>query len=318
MGLKEDRAEFVRRVWDYLVPTEVRNYDVGLWLPEEQLVQLDSKITRSDLNKIDLGNDHICTTCFAKIHRTLNRIWRRLKPEFAVAVERWLDELDLWDGFDRSKIRVADDQRDVEKVRFDIADVLFASKKEALNLKLESLYVDLKLKRIGMDANKNQGQIIQLVQDYVAARARIDLAMLTIQEIPRGRSVLNRIAQRLSSEHYEASLFLKEVLANSRLWIGKGSGKTYLGADEVPAFYRAEMYDIVSRDLISFNEELSRLETELSREVPPREIVEECSNLLRNATMPTQNVTNNINVTNSQVGLLNTGTLKDIQSMMRR
>ena len=93
------------------------------------------------------------------------------------------------------------------------------------------------------------------------------------------------------------------------------SRETYLGADDAPAYYRAEMYSIVAKDLTSFNEELLGLEARLEREIPPREFVEECSNLLRSAVMPSHNVTTNIHVTNSQIGLLNTGAVKDIKSI---
>jgi hypothetical protein len=125
------------------------------------------------------------------------------------------------------------------------------------------------------------------------------------------RNRLFVFAQKDLSDAFKGLPVIGESVARAKAQ----SRETYLGADDAPAYYRAEMYSIVAKDLTSFNEELLGLEAQLEREIPPREFVEECSNLLRSAVMPSHNVTTNIHVTNSQIGLLNTGAVKDIKSI---
>jgi hypothetical protein len=314
MTLQGDRAEFVRRVWDYVVPTTGTNYPPYEWVPGKLLDSLGGKVTRRDLEKIDLNDAATCILCFARIHRSLNRNWSRLIPEFTTLIERSLNELNLWEGFDRDKIRVSDSQRDVAKVRFDVADVVFASKKALLNSELKNLEVDLEDMRMRTNTANNEARIIHAVEQHVTMRAHIDLAVLTIQNIPRGARVIERIASRFRMEREDQYLFLREMLKNSTLW-NTPDGNAYFG-DEIPGIYSInEMYDAVAPRLAGFNDTLEKLELILEREVPPREIVNECSEIMRRAIMPSQNVTTNIHVTNSQVGVLNTGTLQDVQSI---
>jgi hypothetical protein len=138
MTIQGDRAEFVRRVWDHVVPTTgAQKYYLENWVPEELMEPLGRQVSRAELAKINLDDANTCAICFAKIHRFLNRNWSLLTPELASEIVRSLDELSLWEGFDRSKIRVSDAQRDVVKVRLDLADVVFAAKEKSFKQELQ-------------------------------------------------------------------------------------------------------------------------------------------------------------------------------------
>lgn len=304
-GVQESRREFVCRVWDKVVPqTQIEGHHLIPWVPECVRGPLGRYISRKDLQKIDLSNADICTLCFASIHRSLSRNWASLAPEFAVSVEGWLDELNLWDGFDRSKMRLSDGQRDVIKVRFDIADVMFASKKESLDRDLQSF---------GININKmDQEKVIRAVQELVIMRAHIDLAVIMLQNVSRSTSVLDRVASRLRREREHYYFFLRDLLVKSTWWKAP-DGATFIGGDEVPRHYTNEMNSAVAPRLVDFENHLQKLEDSLEQEIPPKDIVYECSELIRRSVMPSQ--TTNIHLTNSQVGVLNTGTIRDVQSI---
>jgi hypothetical protein len=80
--------------------------------------------------------------------------------------------------------------------------------------------------------------------------------------------------------------------------------KAYGGGDEVPGFALGQMYDAVAPRLAGFNDALAKFELALEQELPPTEIVNECAEIMEGIIMPDQNVTTNIHVTNSQIGVL--------------
>jgi hypothetical protein len=314
MTLHESRAEFVRRIWDRLVQKAVPSYELSLWVPDKLIKGFGERIDRRDLEKIDLGSPDICTLCFAKLHRTLNRIWPQLSPEFAVSIERSLNELNLWEGFDTRKVRVSGSQRDAVKVRFDIADIAYAAGKETFDRELEALGVDLKKTRIGERIKEKEPAVIAAIQQRVAERAQIDLAVLTIQRLSRGREILEKIANRLETERYHYREFARDILINSTLWQSP-DGETYIGKEEIPSAYMNETQRMVDKRLKGFYDFLDQFAESLDKEIPPQKVIDRVSAMMREYVMPEQNVTTNINVSNSQIGVLNTGSIQDVHSI---
>jgi len=313
MTTDQNRAEFIQRVWDYLVSSEVPSHSLSGWVPSRLLDSFGTSVTRQDLGKIDLRDTEICTLCFAQLHRFINRQWPRLSAEFKLLVERSLNELNLWDGFDRYKVRVSNEQRDAVRVRFDIADITFGAGKEAFDEEL-SLYVTPEHMRIRIPGKENEQKVRYLVQRRVAARAHIDLAVLIFQKIPRGRDIMSKIVKRVRVEGDRCYELLRDLLLNSTIWTTP-QGQSFLSKDELPSDYLNDAYMQTDRRLVNYVEFVDKLVASLDTEVPPRNIVDQVSDMMRRYEMVEQNVTTNIQVTNSQIGVLNTGSIKDVHSI---
>jgi hypothetical protein len=202
----------------------------------------------------------------------------------------------------------------VTKIRFDISDVIFASKKSVFQKELEALSVDAERMLIQTNANNQEQRVIQATLRYVELRAQVDLAVITVQNVQRRTEVIERVATRTRLEAEKQFIFLRGLFKNS-MWWTTPDGKTYLGADEVPSGYSHEITRKVNDRLRGFEEGLEKFLVTLKDEIPLRELVDECAELLRRSTMPVQNNTTNIQISNSQVGLVNTGTLKDVHSI---
>jgi hypothetical protein len=314
MTLEENRAEFVRRVWEYVVPlSETQPYFNASWVPAKILDQRGGRVRRQDLQTIDLKEIKICTICFAHIHRSLSRDWSSLPPELKVRFADWLSELNLWKGFDRTRIKTSAEERDITRVRFDIADAVFNFKQNETNRKLEELGFDLQQRTIA-GGKDTETTIIIIVRNLVIMRAHIDLAMLVVQNIIRHTLVIERITARFQNAWTDRRRVLEDALINSTFWHGL-VGETYVFGKDIPDPYRDEARNKVAPRLAVFHDILQQFEQRIMREVPPMQIINECAEIMRGSIMSTQNVTTNVHVTNSQIGILNTGTLRDVQSI---
>ncbi len=125
---------------------------------------------------------------------------------------------------------------------------------------------------------------------------------------------MDRIAERLESERYRYREFLRDLLLNTTVWRAP-DGRSFWGKDEIPSLHLNEAYSRVDHRLADFCNSLDKLQASLGEEVPPQKIVNEVSAMMKEYIMPEQNITTNINVSNSEIGVLNTGSIKDVQSI---
>lgn len=311
----DKKREFVERTWQQVVPSyNLPPHFFEDWIPEELLAPLGRFVNKQD-HFPSIRDEASLENSFQLMRSTIHEKWDLLQPELAKFVIELIEELGLWPFFDRQTIKMSLVRQEFAKVRFDIADIIFLARKEKMNAELISLNVSVENKTIGQDAKLNEPTMLQVVRDFVLSRAQIDLSILSIQKISRGDLILNRVRSRIRFEYENYWIFLRDTLRNSTLWIDS-SGKLFLGEEDVPRVNSAEMQDQLNLRLKSFEDPIVSYMNNLAQSVPPMEIWDECAKVMRSLAMSTErNTTTNIHISDSQVGLLNTGTIERVQSI---
>lgn len=310
------KREFVRRLWDRVVPTyEVSGFLLDPWVPEEFLDPLGKFVDRDKIRTIPLNDPRVVDVSFETIRENISRNWVQLMPEVAIYIVETITDLNLWTHFDRERMPISKEQTELASIRFDISDIIFSSKEEDFNSELKKFNLDLEKKIIMENVDASVKNIILAFSRRAIQRQHIDIAIVIVQAIPRNSLIVDRISSRLNEIYQDMFLPLRDIVMNS-IWWTTPDGKTYISVDEIPEGYRVYIPQIVAKKIVGFEDEVRRAQKQTAHVIPERSLIDECAKLMRRYTMNPQPVTtNNITLTNSQLGILNTGTIENVKSI---
>lgn len=316
MSAEKRKIQFTRRFLAHVVPHySLSKFLLNYWIPDELLGPLGSYATYEQVSSLDLDNPAIGIACFDRIRKKITDDWEQLSAELAVLVVDAIDDFELWDLFDRSIFVVSRERRELLAVRWELADSLYLEKTRTLYAELEQLAVSIPDRRILGNFRETEPRLVTAMHQHVALRAQIDLAFLAVQKISRNHLIRERIKIRFDKCSRETFRLLRDILGNSTMWRSL-SGRTYLGADEAPPDFQPDIQQQLEPRLAPYEAAVNSFMETLTTALPSRQLIEECAAFIRSADMNTQPIsTTNFHFVNSQVGVLNTGTIQHVQSI---
>ena len=210
------KANFLREVWNWLVNEESVPiyYYLGL-LPEALESRFPRGVRRADLIEL-LDDPTLVEDCFETARTRIVDTWEDLEPAAASAIVGSIEQ--LWSNFDRDTIRLSEVSRQILRVRFDLADMIYEHR--------ERLIEHTWLERSGgitkvlfiTQAFYNMEKVLAAYSELVMDHSRIDLACVNLARVPETAALMAHVKRRLKKAYRDKLGFLRTLVKASTDW----------------------------------------------------------------------------------------------------
>jgi len=282
-------------------------------LPESVLGRFSGQLMRNDILPL-LEDPEIVDACFTQARAWIISQWDNLVPEAAVAIRTVIERQALWQFFDAERFILSTERLDFLRVRFDIADAIYAEEKQQASKRLITTASIHGLPQVRGPGPDLFGQFVSAYIVIVKLRSKIDMAIIGVQRVVPSELLIDRVVSRLRRETYEMLDFLRAVITNSIFFFVGDEWVEGLDYDKYDGLTRRIIRDEVVDTARPFTDELTRYATDRTAWSPSLGLLAKCKKALEDIAMPEDKDGMILNI-HAPVSVINTGKYAQVSSI---